>query len=724
MLKKIYFTLALLMFARVLLFAQDDSKTNSLFKAGESDYNSFKYAPAIVAFETLLKANPQNKEAQAMLADSYRQVKDYDKAVFWYGKLTTGTRVRPEWALRYAEVLANKKQYESSELWYEKYLNLVNKNKMASSFIKFYPNIGSLLEENEEWKVYYTNISTASSEYSPMYYKEGLVFASNRKGGPGFNRKIFQWDQSPFSDLYYVKNLSDIKAVDPDSLMDILRRGRKASGKKGDKENEGGIYTTNNDNRMIGLGGIKTFKDTLGDYLSKTVKVLPVPGKINTKYHEGSATMLPDGSMMFTRNNYLKGKYAESDDGINKLQIYIAKGSDFNDIQAFTYNNDQYSVGHPTVNSLGTLLIFSSDMPGQGGTDLYYCIRSNARSEWSRPKNMGPVINTEGNEMFPTLYQDSILYFSSTGHPGLGGLDIFKVTLKGPRPINSPANLGAPVNSSVDDFGLIRSEDGASGFFSSNRRGSDDIYGFTYQPFNLALKGLVVDADSGQPIPNSYVAIRSKNNISLKTNAQGGFSKSLNKETDYSLSATKDGYSTDEGTVTTKGIVSDTTLTITLRISKKAQDQQFDGPKKILCDSLRELFSIGKIYYDLDKSFIRPDAEGALNHLINLLNSYPGLKVIVASHCDTRASIDYNIGLSQRRSLSARAYLLAHGVSENRIQMEYFGKSRLANKCADGVPCTEADHQLNRRTEFVLLKNGKELQDMDCDWLQRNLKKK
>lgn len=723
MLKKIYITIALLVFSHALVCGQD-SKANSLFKTGESDYNSFKYASAIASFESLLKSHPQNIEAEAMLADSYRQVKNYDKAVFWYGKLTSGNRIRPEWALRYAEVLANKKQYEGSELWYEKYLNLVNKDKMASSFIKFYPNIGLLLEENEEWKVDYMNINTASSEYSPMYYKDGLIFASNRKGGPGFSRKVFQWDQSPFSDLYYVKSLSDIKPVDPDSLEAVLRKGHKVSGKKNNEETDGLTSATSNDSKIIGAYSIKVLKDTLGDYLSKSVKVLPVPGKINTKYHEGSAAMLPDGSMMFTRNNYLKGKYAESDEGINKLQIYIAKGPDFNTIEAFRYNNDQYSVGHPTLNSLGTLLIFSSDMPGQGGTDLYYCSRAHTRDEWSRPKNMGPVINTEGNEMFPTLYQDSILYFSSTGHPGLGGLDIFKVTLRGARPLNSPVNLGAPVNSSVDDFGFVRSEDGNTGFFSSNRRGSDDIYGYTYQPFHLALKGQVVDANSGQPVPNSYVAIRSKSNISLQTDAKGLFGKSLNKETDYSLSATKDGYSTDEGTVSTKGILSDTTLTITLHISKKAREEQFVGPKKLICDSLRELFAIGKIYYDLDKSVIRPDADDALNHLINLLQNYPGLKVIVASHCDTRASIGYNIALSQRRSISARAYLLAHGVSENRIQMEYFGKSRLANKCADGVPCTEADHQANRRTEFVLLKNGKELQDMDCDWLQTNLKRK
>jgi len=736
MLKRIYITLTLLFFLQGVLFAQDENKANSLFKTAKSDYESLKYGPAIRALELVLKVHPEYTQAVAMLADSYRNIQDYKDAVIWYGKLTSipNITIKPEWALHYAEVLANVGQYKKSGEWYTKYSAMDKKDNRADGFAKLYAgNMAELYVHQNEWKIQYLNMNTAASEFSPTYYKNGLMFTSNRKG-KGIGSHVFEWDETPFTDLYYIKNLSEIKGINLDSIREVLRIRLKDSGKKLYKENDDDTYPTSNDTKIVGSYIIKMLKDTVGDYLSTLIDVEPMPGKINSTYHDGPTAMLPDGSILFNRNNYYHGKYAKSNEGINKLKLFTAKAPDYTDIDPFPYNNDQYSVGHPTLNKAGTLLIFASDMPGgSGASDLYYSKRATVKDAWGKPVNMGKEINTEGNELFPTLYQDSILYFSTNGRPGFGGLDIFKVTLNGTQPINKPTNIGAPVNSSVDDFGLIRSEDGTSGFFSSNRKGSDDIYGFTYHPFRIRLKGLVVDADSGQPLSNSMVAVKPEGKSFFQTGVAGTFDRPLATDINYTITATKDDYSGTDGVVSTKGITSDTTLTIVLKLRAKvelkaiAQTKIAPTPviiKQLDCDTLRKLVAVKKIYWDLDKSFVRPDAEPELQYLMAVLSTHPELDVTLASHCDSRASGPYNIALSMRRSVSAKAYLLAHGVDVKRIKIEYYGKSRLTNKCADGVPCSEADQQLNRRTEFILTKNGKELQNVDCNWLMNYFNEK
>ncbi len=732
MLRKLYITLSYILLLQGALLAQDENKLSKLFKTAKTDYESLEYGPAIKAFEILLKEDPDYTSAVAMLADSYRNIKDYDNAVKWYAKLTgSDTAIKPEWALHYAEVLANTKQYKQSAEWYTKYAGMNKNDSRALGFAKLYQNIAPLFAHQKEWQIAYLNLNTLGSEFSPTYFNNGLMFTSNRKG-KGIGSHVFEWDETPFSDLYFVKNLSEIKGLNVDSIRDVLRKQLKDSGKKLYQQNDDDTDPTSNDSKIVGLYIAKMLKDTVGDYLSTLIDVKPMPGDINSKYHDGPAAVLPDGSLIFNRNNYFHGKYAKSKGGINKLKLFTAKGPDYTEITDFPYNNDQYSVGHPTVNKAGTLLIFTSDMPnGVGGADLYYCKRATTKDAWNKPVNMGNIINTEGGEFFPTLYQDSVLYFSSNGHPGLGGLDIFKVTLNGVIPINTPTNLGAPINSSVDDFGLIKNETGTSGYFSSNRKGSDDIYSFTRHPFNILLKGLVVDADSEAPIENSMIAVKPEGKAYFQTGESGTFARPLTQNLVYAITAAKDGYSAAASTVSTHSITTDTVLTITLKIRKPkvAPISISTGPALALgklteCDSLRQMVAVRKIYYDLDKSFIRPDAHPELNNLIEILKAYPRFMVIIGSHCDSRAPVDYNQALSLRRSKAAHAYLLAHGIPAVRMRIEYYGKSRLTNKCADGVPCTEGEQQMNRRTEFILVNHGEKLQTLECDALQKNIAKK
>jgi outer membrane protein OmpA-like peptidoglycan-associated protein len=728
MIRRIYIIIAAILISQTV-FAQQNSSASKILKDAKKQYDALRYTSAIPLLLTELQISPGDKAAEEMLANSYRNIKDYNNAVQWYAELTKSGTIKPEWALYYAEALANKEQYQNSEIWYNKYLLLTaNKDKRAAAFSKFNPLQSNLFKNRSDWKVEYLNINTAKSEYSPMYYQNGLVFSSNRKI-EGLSKRVFEWDETPFTDLYFVDNLSKIYGVNIDSTKAVVYQEIALSGKKLYQRNDDDTKPTSNDSKVVGVYNLKTTSDTLGDYLAAQVKAKPLPGNINSRYHEGPAAVLSNGDIMFTRNNFNIGVYSESRDGINKLNMYTAKAPDFTEIVPFAYNNNQYSVGHPTLNSTGTLLIFVSDMPGGfGGTDLYYCTRPGFGSDWSRPVNMGPTINTEGNEMFPGIHQDSILFFSSTGHPGLGGLDIFQVGIDGAKPLYTPINLGAPFNSSVDDFGLIMSNDEKSGYFSSNRKGNDDIYSFKFLTHRIKLKGIVIDPQNDRLLDNNIVTIEPEGASILQTDKLGRFERFLRVGVDYTFTAKRNGYvGTGIAKISTKGITRDTTLTVILKVNKTVP---LEPPPPIpvavrqntTCDSVREIVSVKKIYYDLDKSNIRTTAYPELDHIVAILNNHPQLKILITSHCDTRASIQYNLALSLRRSQAARVYLLNKGISSSRIQVENNGKDRLANACPDGVNCSEADQQLNRRTEFVFLNNGLELQDVTCPIVQGALK--
>lgn len=693
-------------------FAQNKQVAESL-KRAEKEYVSLRYAYAIPLLEKVLKADPNQARALELLADSYRRTKNYSEAATWYAKLVQQPNLKPEWALRYAEVLANNQAYVPSENWYKKYLELVSNDGRAMAFTKAYPSVGSFMKSKKRWKIGFANINTALSEYAPMYYQEGLLFVSNRKTDQ-VTKNVFGWDQTPFSDLYFVDRVEKVKTVNVDSVMQAARKD-PSLGKKFYRINDDDTRRTSNDSRIVGYSSV-ALNDTLAKALNSDGIVKPFTGFVNTKYHEGPAALLPDGTLMFTRNNYFKGKAKKSAEGIIKLKLFTATAPGLDEVKPFPYNSDEYSVGHPALNSTGTVLIFASDMPGGfGGTDLYYCTRTSASEEWGKPVNMGKTINTEGDELFPTLYQDTQLFFSSTGHAGLGGLDIFEIGLEGTNPVASPVNLGAPVNSSVDDFSLVRNQNGQQGFFTSNRRGNDDIYTFNYQDYKIILKGTVTA--SGQPVSNINIAVANQaQKLNIKTDANGAFLYELPKQSLTSLGFDVPGYTKQALSVSTNDIETDTVLIRNIALQKIEQIAKVPVLTKD-CDSIRQMLKQFILYYDLDKSFIRKDAAVVADKLAIFLKQNPDFDLVASSYCDSRASFDYNIKLSLRRSQSAKQYLVNKGIAADRIKIRYFGEQDLVNNCKDGVNCTEAEQQLNRRTQFFLLYKGKKAIDLDCETL-------
>ncbi|MDX5337877.1 MAG: OmpA family protein [Cyclobacteriaceae bacterium] len=360
--------------------------------------------------------------------------------------------------------------------------------------------------------------------------------------------------------------------------------------------------------------------------------------------------------------------------------------------RAFPYNDSLgYSVMHPYVDEEAGRLYFASDMPGgSGGYDLYYSEYSVSGDSltFGQPVNLGPGVNTSGNEVYPFRKGDKF-YFSSSGHPGLGGLDIFEANYTAAS-ISSPRNMGTPVNSLADDFSYREDKD-RTVYFSSNRQGGmglDDLY-MAKEMYKQFL-ARVLDCN-GNVITESYLAtFRDKTQgimVPTARNGKGELTAQLEPESDFGLTISKPGYFplTDEG-ISTKGFAGDT-----LKREYRLVPIPYQLP-----------VHVDIVYYDLDKFVIRRDAMPALDKLAELMQKYSFLDLLVASHTDSRASDEYNIRLSNNRAKAVTEYLGTKGISADRVRLEWFGESQLTNDCGNGKPCSEANHQLNRRSELVL----------------------
>ncbi|MCM8571134.1 OmpA family protein [Gramella jeungdoensis] len=419
--------------------------------------------------------------------------------------------------------------------------------------------------------------------------------------------------------------------------------------------------------------------------------VTPVAGEINTKLHDGPAVISPDGNTMyFTRNNYINNKEGKRDkEKTNHLKLYSATkaGNQWQNVQELPFNSNEYSVGHPTLSPDGKTLYFTSDMPnGMGGTDIYKVSISEDGS-FGSPENLGEPVNTEFDESFPFMDTDGTLYFSSNGHAGLGLFDIFRLTENG-----EVENVGEPVNSSMDDFAYFQVADSREGFISTNRGGaSDDIYVFNkLNP--LILKGQVTDAVNGNPIPQATVRIMDENNQQiafLETDSDGNYKTEVDRDKTLPVEAKEIEYETFEGEVNTSNTDDKDEL---------VYDIQLDPVKDV-----EYLAEIDNIYFDFDKSNIRPDAAKELDKLVDLMkNEYPDLVIEIGSHTDRRGTNAYNEKLAERRAKSTYDYLISKGIAPERI-VEYkgYGETKPAIDCDR---CTEKEHQLNRRSMFKVVK--------------------
>ncbi len=378
-------------------------------------------------------------------------------------------------------------------------------------------------------------------------------------------------------------------------------------------------------------------------------------GKVNSVYHDGPLTITKDGkTMYFSRTDFIKNILGRNGEGISNLKIYKASLVDgkWKNIEELSFNSNHYSNGHPTLSEDESKLFFASDRSGgYGGSDIYYVDINNG--SFGKPENLGPVVNTNKNEKFPFVNSEGALFFSSDGHPGLGLLDVFGTVSNESKNIVSIINLGTPLNSSKDDFSFFMNEDGLSGYFASNRKGgvgSDDIYGFDRIP-ELNLESTVSDDVNNESVDNAVVTLLDSDNNGIET----------------------------------------------IKTNSNAEEIVTETP---------ELIALSPIYYSYNSSKIRNEDIQELDNIVNImLNLHPNMTIKIESYSDSRGPSSYNYKLSQERANATHKYLVNKGVNSARI-IDYkgYGEEKLTNGCNSTSKCSEAQHQSNRRTQFVVVK--------------------
>jgi len=504
-------TFMLLISATIFAQAGKLRKADKLF----ARYN---YTDAAKIYEKLVTKVEYAMPASKKLAQSYKQLGQYKKASQWYQKaIELDAKIDPEFVYEYALMLRSNENYEESAKWMAKFHQL----KAGDSRGAEYSNNTNFVTKQRSKPVRFSiknlDINTTYSDFGSTYYGTDKAIFTSARADVGAIKRTYVWNNQPFLNLYKSK-------------------------------------------RDKGTGDLSD--------------VVIWDKKLNSKFHDGPGAFTPDlKRLYFTRNNYFKKKARKSKEGINKLKIYFSELKDTNyvNVQELSVNNNEYSVGHPCVSPDGKKLYFASDMPGGiGGTDIWMADIA-ADGNIGKPVNMGNVINTEGNEMFPYVHRNGMLFFASNGHVGFGGLDIF-VSLGKDGNYKKVENVGAPVNGPMDDFAFIMNEFQTQGYFSSNREGGhgdDDIYSFQLlRPFDkgLIVKGTATDKNTHAVLPGTKVRLLDVDGLALKdtvADANGKYEFEVEEELDYKMKGTLDNFSDGNNTFTTKNL---------------------DGKKEVTCD--------------------------------------------------------------------------------------------------------------------------------------------
>ena len=429
--------------------------------------------------------------------------------------------------------------------------------------------------------------------------------------------------------------------------------------------------------------------------------------KINTKFHEADVTFTKDKkTVYFSRSNYFNGKYRKDTLGINSIKMFkasVGPNNEWTNIEPMPFNNDNYSTGQPALSEDGKTLYFVSDMPGTLGSKDIFKVAVNNDGTYGKPVNLGPEVNTPKREMFPFIDGNNDLYYATDGRPDSRGmLDIYvnRITADGILPA---VNLGDNINSDRDDFAFIIDKDKRSGYFSSNRingKGDDDIYYFHEEiplvyECNQTITVVVKNKKTGEIVPDADINIYKGTESLLedkKVDDQGVYVYQADCETTYKVEASKKYFITTSKVITTS--------------SKDKKDQKvtlFLPVDEFIVLRDKVMIDINSIYFDYDKFNIRRDAALELDKVVAIMKKYPELIVESGSHTDSRGPDKYNMILSDKRAKSTVDYIISRGISPDRISGKGYGETHLTNKCSNGVRCSEEEHQLNRRTEFVIV---------------------
>lgn len=642
-----------------LLAGTISAQPTKKLKRANALYDAGGYSEAIKLYRDDIDKISDKKELSLYLykvGNCFRMIGEPRKAELWYEKAIRRECPNPKVYFYYAEMLKMNEKYDLAIEQYQKYKVLVPNDPLADVGIKSCELAKQWVATPSGYEI--TNMRPLNgkySDFSPAYASSDykiLYFTSSREGSTG--KKISAVTGEYFSDIY---------------IAELDNKG---------------VWS----------------------------KPKPLEEPINSEFDDGTPSLTPDGNnMFFTRCKVSKR---------NKLgcQILAAKNSDQGWLtpKAIDLAPDSMIVAHPAISADGTELYFVSNIEGgNGGLDIWKITREEGSEQWSAPIHLGPEINTPGNEMFPYIHPDGTLYFASDGHPGMGGLDIFKAK-KGEDGRWVVENMRYPINSPADDFGIIFEKDREAGYFSSRRtgsRGGDDIYMFYLPPINFNMIGAVVDDKTQTPIANATVKLIGSDGTvaTMQTKDDGAFKFTLIPNTDYVVIASKKGYLNNKAKESTKGLTSSKDFDVSIPLTSTAKP-----------------IEIPNIFYDYDKWELRPESKAALDNLVQILNDNPNITIELASHTDSRGSLDYNYELSQKRAQAVVNYLIENGIAPERLKAKGYAQTqpkvvdeRMAAQYPFLTVGTKLDkayidsltdeeqkeivHQINRRTEFRVLRD-------------------
>ena len=634
------------------------SLTNDkLLEKADLYFDKMWYAEAAEIYEMILDRGDAYHSYKVIerAADSHYFNTNMDRAFYWYDILYRKYKqeMTADNLFKYAHTLKGTGKYARSKRLMRLYDRKMRRGegKQLDDMTKAMPReviLDNILASSGGFEIKNLEVNSKYSDFAPMFHGEDKLVYASSVDSAFFKTRRYKWNNQPYLDLYVAK--------------------------------------INKENQEVRNA-------------SKFSK------KVNTKYHEATVTFSPDNTTMyFTRNNYGK-KLKRDRKGVNHLKIYRSTkvNGEWTEAQEVPFNSDNYSTGHPALSPDGKQLYFVSDMPGSIGKTDIFVVDVLEDGGFSEPRNLGPEINTDRREMFPFI-SDKKLYFSSDGHVGLGGLDVFEVPYNEEDGFLEVRNLGQPINSKVDDFSYIVNEASQKGFFASNRRGGkgdDDIYSF-HRPIpeeanENAIAGVVTERVTGESMPGALVVLLDENNRKLKemlSDEDGSFIfEDLESTTKYVIRTVKDEYENHEMVVST------------LENERVETMVEMDKLEKLIAieDGIRKL-KVDMIYFDFDKSYIRKDAAASLDKLVATMKEYPNMVIKIESHTDSRGPAVYNKYLSDKRAKSTRAYLIKQGIDPKRIQSAIgYGEERLLNECDGTVRCSREKHQLNRRSEFIIV---------------------
>lgn len=625
-------------------------------KLADKSFEEFAYIEAISLYEYAYEKDTTDNYLIKQLAESNRNVGNTEAVESWLKKLIDRHTEQPEDIFNYSQALKSNGKYLLAEQWLKEYSDLRPEDGRVNMQVSLLEYIKFLMRDSTNYEIMNTAINTIGSDMGPAFYKDKLIFSSTSIGTKA--GATYKWNELPYLKMHSAK-----------------------IGPYGD------------------LNSVESFAP-----------------KLKTAYHDGPVSIDSKNDIIyFTRNNLVKGKTSKSRDGVVNLKIFVGKleDDDWKMSGSFRFNSDQYSVGHPSIDKEGSVLYFASDMPGgYGKSDIYFSVLSNG--QWSKPFNLGPKINTEGNEFFPFISNDGVIYFASDGHGGLGGLDIyFSVPEQGI--FNSIENMGYPVNSSKDDFGLALDSTGIKGYFASNRlggKGDDDLYFMKIKRIPVIIRGVIKDRDTKDVLSDATVSVINEagNTIASSiTRIDGQFEFEVNKGQQYVINVAKEFYSENEIIIGTASLRPNDVAFSEIFIEQKMEDADNSPAPKSMEEEDGEALQVVEleyVNYELDKSDIKPDVAATLDRLIALLKEFPDLEIRIESHTDSRGSDDYNMLLSKKRARAAFDYVVAKGIDPKRLLYRGYGETRLLNNCTNGVDCTEEQHEVNRRSIVKVVRKG------------------